>query len=365
MDRTFPFFHLKGTHREMGRQLGEACRQNIELHRDLALERLGTRAGISPQKACDLALQYRPSVIQVAPFLDEEIQGVAEGAGLSLAEAYVLQLRAELASPIKETSLWDESDECTTFSVLSGGTANQVTITGQNADLPGFYRDIGVVLEICSPDLPKVLMFTPAGQISHIGINDRGLAVFANFLKSGGWQIGCPRYLYSRLVLTKDSTLEGARLVETVKRASSRNLMITDRQDQALDLEIAPDRIGRTEPVQDILVHTNHFIAVDMLDAEERTDTLLMNSKIRLSRIRELLESNHGCIDVEVMKSILRDRACYPDAICRMPGDWEGDTITIASVITQPARGEMWIAVGPPNEYKYHKYTFTDELNDL
>lgn len=123
--RGFPCARLAGTHREIGRQFGEAFTELIRRHRDLALDRLQARAGVDVQTAVGAALRYRPYVIRHAGFLDDEIQGVAEAAGLSLAEAYLLQLRAELATPVigeagvapsREPALAGETgDECTTF----------------------------------------------------------------------------------------------------------------------------------------------------------------------------------------------------------------------------------------------------------
>jgi isopenicillin-N N-acyltransferase-like protein len=275
-----------------------------------------------------------------------------------LAEAYLLQLRAELAVPT--TPSLDEQ-ECTTFAILAEATADGVPLAGQNADLPAFYKEIGVVTEIHSnDDLPAVLMLTPAGQVSYIGINDRGVGVFANYLTCDGWRMGLPRYLLSRLALSQTSVPDAARRIEATRRASSRNLIMLDAHNHALDLECTPTRIGRIEPQKGLLAHSNHFISAELLDAERVEADYLTNTQTRLRRMTELLETNHGKLNVDVMQSILRDRAGYPDAICRMPGDADTDTITFASYIAQPTLKQAWIAVGPPNENSYHRYAFSD-----
>jgi hypothetical protein len=101
--RIFPFYRVVGTHRAIGRQFGEACGELIERHRDLALARLGKNKGLTPASALAAAARYRGYVLDHAPFLDEEVQGVAEGAKIPLAEAYLLQLRAEVAAPTPPT----------------------------------------------------------------------------------------------------------------------------------------------------------------------------------------------------------------------------------------------------------------------
>jgi isopenicillin-N N-acyltransferase-like protein len=60
------------------------------------------------------------------------------------------------------------------------------------------------------------------------------------------------------------------------------------------------------------------------------------------------------------METILRDRACHPDTLSRAPEDDPSrDVITFASLIAEPARGRLRVAVGPPHQYAYHPYAFT------
>lgn len=363
--RTFPFYRLAGAHRAIGRQFGEACGDLIARHRDLALARLGKNKGLTPASALAAAARYRGYVLDHAPFLDEEVQGVAEGAHIPLAEAYLLQLRAEVAAPTAPAPAprladpADRGDECTTFAILAGATRDGVPLVGQNADLPAFYREIGVTLEIVADDAPAVLMLTPAGQVSYIGINERGLGVFANFLTCDGWRLGFPRYFLSRLALTRDSVEGAITAVRAVPRASSRNLIMLDGHGVAADLETTPTRDARLDPEHDLLAHANHYVAESLRDEERVSAAYLPNTQTRLARMRELLAANRGQLDAARMQEILRDRATYPDTLCRAPGDAaDSDTITFASVIATPTVGAMWVAVGPPHENPYQRLAF-------
>ncbi|RIK45754.1 MAG: hypothetical protein DCC58_05505 [Chloroflexi bacterium] len=351
--RTFPIFRFRGTHRQIGEQYGEACAGLIRQHRDLALERLGNRSGVSRADALERALGYRPYVLRYGAFFDDEIQGVAAGAGISLAEAYLLQLRAELAIPA------EPADECTTFAVLPEAAAGGIGLIGQNADLPAFYRDISIVAEITADDAPAILMLLPAGQVSYIGINDRGMGVFANFLTCDGWRMGLPRYFYSRLALTHERVDAAIDLLRSVRRASSRNMIMLDAHGVAADLETTPTADARLDPVDGLLAHANHYVAETLLSEERSPASYVANSTVRLNRMHELLREHRGALDVAVLQSILRDRACHPDNLCRMPGDLESDVITFASVIAAPSEQRMWVAVGPPNEHEYQELRFS------
>lgn len=350
----FPFYSFRGTHREIGRQFGEACADQINKHLEYALARLEAEVKIaSAQELEAAALQYQPFVRQYTPFLDEEIHGVAEGAGISLAEAYFLQLRAEMYQH------FDPKDhECTTFAVSPEAAAEGTSLIGQNVDLPAYYAECNVVVEIVPDEGPSLLMLTPAGQVSFIGINSLGMGVFGNFLTCDGWRVGFPRYLLSRLALTQATVAQAAAKLESVYRASSRNLIMIDREGRSLDVEIVPDRVARIEPVNGLLAHSNHFVAESLLGEEKKVGEDLQNSQTRLGRMQELLEQYRGRIGVEVMQEILRDRQSAPHTLCRMKGDY-GTGVTSASVIAEPGKGQLWIAVGPPNQHAYQCYRFT------
>jgi len=273
----FPSFRLAGTHRQIGRQFGEAAAVLIRHHLHRALERLKAHSSLSRTDALAAAMQYRPYVQAFAPFLDEEIVGVAEGAGLRLEEAYLLQLRAEAAAvpaataaPLPRLTADDDAgDECTSVAVQPEATTIGSGLIAHNADLPAFYREVGVVLEIVPEDAPAVLMLTPAGQVSYIGMNDRGLAVVANYLTCDGWRVGFPRYLLSRVALTHQRVDDAIAAVRAIPRASSRNLVLLDAEGTAADLEMTPTQDARLEPEDGLLAHANHYVA-PALHAEER-----------------------------------------------------------------------------------------------
>lgn len=352
--KAFPFYRFYGTHLQIGRQYGEACKELIKKHRDYALEKLTKKVNIGSLEALqEAALEYRPFVLKYAPFFDEEIQGISEATGLSLGEVYFLQLRAEIYNHFENT------DECTTFAVLPEATKDGVPLIGQNADLPGFYSDVSIIAEFVPNEGPSQLMLTPAGQVSYIGINNFGLGVFANFLVCDGWRTGFPRYLLSRLALTKASLEEAIGLVKSVYRASSRNLIMLDKRGQSADLETIPTRTGLINPDNGILAHSNHFISSELLDEERKEGEDLENSRVRLNRMRSLLEGNHGQLNLEVMQRILRDRETAPHTLCRMPGDFGIDSVTFASVIAEPSKGKIHVTKGPPHQFEYKSYSFS------
>lgn len=359
--KSFPFYRFCGTHRQIGQQFGEACSELIRKHRDYAVERLNGKFQVSSRRLQEAVLKYRPFVQKYAQGFDDEVQGIAEGAGITLEDAYLLQLRAEINHYCRSNT------ECTTFAILAEATSNGIPLIGQNCDLPAFYSDLGVVVEYVPDEGPACLMLTPAGQVSYIGINDLGMGTFANFLTCEGWKPGFPRYMLSRLALTKGTVEEGIGLVRHVERASSRNLIMLDKYGGAADLENTPTRDALIRPENGLLAHSNHYTADSLLEEERLHGVELENSRIRLKRMEELLRENHGRLNALAMQEILRDRGSYPHCLCQIhgdekvqsPGDKGADIITFASVIAEPSEGSLWVAIGPPNQYEYKRYSFS------
>jgi hypothetical protein len=196
--------------------------------------------------------------------------------------------------------------------------------------------------------------------VSYLGINDKGMGAFANYLTCEGWRLGFPRYLFSRLALTYETVDDAVKAIDGLNRASSRNLMLMDGHGTAADLETTPAKTGRIDPEHDLIAHANHFEHPDMLDEERAKADYLPNTRTRSASMRRLLEQHHGDLNPETMQAILRDRGEFPNCLSREESDNpEHDTMTFASIIARPTEGEMWVAVGPPHEHQYERYAFS------
>ncbi|MCO5215758.1 MAG: C45 family autoproteolytic acyltransferase/hydrolase [Thermomicrobiales bacterium] len=355
MSRTFPFYRFAGSHREVGQQYGEACRDLIVQHRDLALERLYAHSHLTYDDVVERTLWYRPWLHAVAPFFIEELVGLAQGANITEAEAWLLQLRAEVA--IVEEN--EAGDECTSYAIEPSATSDGVGLVGQNADLPAFYRDIAIVAELGFDDIPSILMVLPAGQLSYLGINDAGMGVSANFLTCDGWRVGVPRYFFSRLALTQRTVEDAATLIDSLHRASSRNLIMMDAKGTALDLETTVTESARLYASDGVLAHANNYLAPELLHAERSTGIGLTNSQGRFESMRSMLVERRGCLNVEVMMEVLCDHTDPMACVNRHRDDIpELDSMTFASLIMQPTLGKMDVAVGPPDENDFMTYAF-------
>ena len=349
---------LVGTHTEIGETYGSTCAELVREHRDLVLQRFAA-LGVGRRDVLAATEAYRGYIEEHAPFLDQEIRGVAAGADIDTEEAYLLQLRAEVNQRLQPTS--DEPPECTTFAALGESTASGYGLLAQNSDLPPFYERLMVMVHIVPDEGPEILMLTPAGQVSYIGINSAGLGVCANFLSCDGWRAGFPRYLLTRLALQHDSIDNALDAVRGVPRASSRNLLISDGRERAVDIETTPTMDAAIAPRDGLLVHANHYVADDLSAHEKAGPTLLENSRTRLHRMEQLLSEQSPRLDPVATAAIMRDRGTAPHAIACVSADGVlEETATVSSIIAEPALQRMWAVRGVPTESRYQQFTMTE-----
>jgi hypothetical protein len=113
----YQLFRVEGTHREMGRQHGEQASRQIRAH----VEQIGrSRTRLQAQAA-----RFRPLFEKYCPHLLDELTGLAEGAGISLAEALAVNIRGELPKA--------GTEGCTTYVIGRRGTANHEILAGKTA----------------------------------------------------------------------------------------------------------------------------------------------------------------------------------------------------------------------------------------
>ncbi|MBI4641886.1 MAG: hypothetical protein HY731_14445 [Candidatus Tectomicrobia bacterium] len=342
-----PLVHVRGSHSEMGRQFGEQLSAQIKEYSETWLRNVTKRSGLTMEQALVKAKSFAPFVEEYAPHLAEEIRGVAEGAGISEAEAYSIQIRMELLyggpPPLS----------CTTFAISGERTVDGRPIVGQNVDLAADVEKYGLILHLEPDEGPAIMIYTSPGLISYVGINSAGLAVHGNLLIAPGWRAGFPRYLVSRLML-EQSTVEEA-LAAGVKppRASSRNLILGDSRGTIRNIELAIDDHRILEPENGFLVHTNHYIAPGLEGIEGKPPSA--SSCNRLERIKTLIGEEKEPLTVEKLQGFFRDHEGYPGSICAHPSG-ESNSKTVVSLISKPADGEMYVAPGNPCGSEYTLY---------
>ncbi|MCG8440982.1 MAG: C45 family peptidase [Caulobacterales bacterium] len=339
---------VRGSNREMGRQLGETCRVGVEEALALVHSEVGRIGPLSAAR--EKALAYAPVIEAVAPHLTEEITGLAEGAGISEADALLLQLRFEATG-------FDGrgGDGCSSFAVRG---ANGEVVTGQNVDTVEEHIRLGLIVHMVPDDGPDILMYTYyPGMIGYLGFNSHGVSVFGNALLSPGWRIGFPRYLSCRLALEQSTAAAAEAKIRGLRRASTINLLLTDASGDIRNLEQTVDEVATLTPQADRFFHTNHYLHPPF-EREERLLAILPDSTARYAAGSKAINAIEADGDmVAGAKALLRNHDNYPSGICRHRAEvstYDGDQwMTIASLIAEPAAGRLHAYFGPPCEGEY------------
>ena len=345
-----PFVHARGSWGEIGLQVGVMFAPSIERHVEAWIGYVMSETGCSRTAVLEAAAPFARPIQEHAPFLWEELDGMARGSGVAHAQLLVLQARAEVMRANKPAA--PPVPECTTFAA-TGPRAGSATLFGQNVDLVPFVEEFGIVVRQQPRNVPAALLYTTAGLLGHNGMNEAGVGVCANFIDDpAGWGDGLPRYLLSRLAL-REGSAEAARTAALAPpRAASRNLLIADDRGTLLDVEALRREAAVLRDVDGLLVHANHLEAPAFAGYEKATD----NSLTRRARLTELLDGARRPLTVADVQGFYRDHAHAPHSLCAHP--YPGRNLqTVVSVIGDLTNRELHIAKGSPCRAPYASYT--------
>ncbi len=361
----YPEITVTGTPREMGRQIGEATRELIRGFCEVALQRVNRTMRVSRESALRVANESISRAEKYSADMVEELRGTAEGAGVTLADLMLLQVRNQLKP--------DETGGCTSFSL--GSVSGLGRVVAQNWDNDPFLDQFTVVLTRHPVGKPALTTVTQAGLIAYIGFNSAGIGLCLNTLPAPSRPLGVPHYFTVRGIFEADS-LDGA--VSAINRADQRaipaNIMLTTPQGPA-NLEVTMDEVyvlrdSTEQPgcsaaagllhgdCRGIVTHANHARHPDVV-AMTAGFPELIQSQPRQARIDHLLEKPHGTDwSLSQLQAALRDHDAHPRSICRHPNDdpntgfWE----TVFSVIIAPEAREMHVTRGTPCDRPYEVY---------
>src|SRR5262245_46368616 len=97
-----PFVHAQGSWGEIGLTVGTMLAPLIERHVDAWTRHVVAETGATRRKVIEAAAPFASPIEMHAPFLWEELEGMAKGSGVSIAELLLLQARAEVLRTLKD-----------------------------------------------------------------------------------------------------------------------------------------------------------------------------------------------------------------------------------------------------------------------
>src|SRR5262245_14244385 len=126
-----PLVEVSGTHREMGRQIGEAMRTQVQhsiANAHVLIEQSYSTLGLTWEGAQIQSHKYLPFAEERYPHYVDEMRGIAEGANLAFDDVVVLNVMEAVTMDALHLT------RCTSFAVNERLTADGHVLAAHNED---------------------------------------------------------------------------------------------------------------------------------------------------------------------------------------------------------------------------------------
>ena len=379
-----PRVRVEGTSYERGRQYGAQARDRVRLSVQAYQRVFAHYAGWDWARVRRAAKAFEAPIAGFRPGYLQEMRGIADGAGLDLADVLAINVRTEIMyaaearhAPLAATTPPPPA-ECSAFAAVPAPGQPRPALIGQNWDWLLHSAQTLVLLEARQDDGPDFVTVVEAGLLAKTGLNSAGLGLVTNALvtEADTGTPGLPYHVLLRALLDCSAVTEALKVLQAGPRSSSANYLVAHRSGTALDIEAAPGDFTRLYPLlpdHGVLLHTNHFLS-PRLHPVDLSLWSMPSSAVRLQRLqagahdqaahdraapdRAAPDQAAHDRDLDRFRALLADHADYPYGICAHPDPnlhplEQG--ATIASVLMDLTAGQMWVAPGPPCQASYQQ----------
>lgn len=357
---------MRGTDFEAGVAYGQQAADEIRISIARYTAVFGDAGIATWDEACAHALQYREVIAERAPGSLDQLEGIAEGAGLRLADVLALNTRSELMFAVSAADF--PEDGCTSVAIGPERSANGHSLLAQNWDWTVAAGESVVLLLREGHDRPGYVALVEAGLLSKTGINTAGLGLCTNTLVSTtdrGEPTGLPYHVFLHELIQTERISDGLQYLYATPRGLSANYLLMHADGAVLDIETTgggPEGLAHLTATDGVITHTNHFkdprLALTDRRVRESSSTV-----VRLDRINRRLAAAGGKIGREDVLDALRDHANYPLSVC-MHGDPRKPEVrrsgTLATVFYDLETLQVWLAVGNPCEVDFVSFSLPE-----
>ena len=206
---------LSGKPYDMGYAHGQRFHDEIHMFTEerlrLCMDAKWTGRRLSRESVIALADACVDEHIAYAPELMDELQGMADATGLSLAELVIsngftdfIDVVYNCGAGAKATSR--VADNCTAFLLPNCRSAGGQGYLGQTWDMHASATPYVILLHGEPDDAPAFLAFSITGCVGMIGMNSAGICVGINNLMASDGQIGVTWVFVVRKILQQQHT---------------------------------------------------------------------------------------------------------------------------------------------------------------
>lgn len=327
-----PVVISRGTPYEIGLNHGRAYPEKVHRSYDFNLQSSLSKGEITKEELYRIAMGFVEPVKRYNKDYLEEIQGIADGAGMKFEDIMVLNCRTELQKLFCDKEEYRE--ECTSVAVTGERTVDGATYAGQNWDNFGWSEDCLIyhVIEQANGK-PSIAYCGEAGIITRSGMNSCGIADGVNTMSTNGPvnRQGVPLQFLLRGVLDSGNLGEAIDAINRGQNAAVNNILIAHKDNEAVDVEMDTGCCGILYAKDGILTHANHYVSIGH-PRYPYLDLGRGNSIVRHNRSDKLLRAIEGKISMEDIQRVLSDHGNAPQCICRhgdtaLPKEKQSETV--------------------------------------
>ncbi|MEV5005139.1 C45 family peptidase [Streptomyces sp. NPDC055692] len=327
-----------------GRQLADGLHGTLD-----AYDRLFTLAGLRPATVRDAADRALDAIGAFRPALREQIEGIAEGAGVEPWQVAALNARTEILARGSAVPPGECSTIVRRLRTADGGSTHVGVQTWDwHVELSSSWHTLE-----SAGGAHRYVGITEHGILAKIGVNSAGLALHFNILGHRDDRVGgIPVHVLAALVLEEAGSAEHAReILREAPLTSSGSFTLFDAH-SALLLDLSPVGVFEVpEVAEGTHLRTNHFLTA-VPSRHEKTWLYQPDSGERYAFLRDRLARNPVEHAGELIQRLVTGPGeppvtCVPD----MDGPTGGRWASLATVVLDPASRTAQVLDGTPAEH--------------
>lgn len=285
-----------------GEQFRTAIKELADIRRSLMLAK---NPALS-KKLNELALEQLSVSRSFAPHLADEIEGIAEGAGLSLTDIVILNNYTDF----RDIQLPEEG--CSTVHIQTPGEV----LSGQTWDMHRSAKNYMCLIQVPETDRhSSQLVLTLVGCVGLMGVNAHNGLIGVNNINTNNAKTGLIWPLLVRRVLEEKSLAEMRKTLLRAPVTSGHNYLISSPEGGE-HLEVTPsiyEKVGALSKGQvGGIFHTNHCMGHEIEQLEDKSSM----SSTTFNRYDLLSRKTYKVTDLEDFKNLLTDHDEFPKSIC-------------------------------------------------
>lgn len=225
-----------------------------------------------------------------------EIEGIADGAGVSFEELFIINLRGEYQAFTSGKVM----QGCSTVSLKT----DRHSVIGHNEDGLPIYKDSSYVVDVDIESHPSFTAFSYPGFLcgNAFGFNQEGICFCINDVKPPNIRIGIGRHFLARSLFEAHTIEDAVERITPQNRAAGFNFTIGSvKENRIVNVETAPDRF-KVKEITGMDYRANHYLDIDPI-----TQRIGTSSETRVIRAGNMMQAETDP-DISSVLTILSDQ---------------------------------------------------------